>query len=214
MPRKVKAKAATAEVSAPNIVTNTAKAKAAAKAKEAAEAPAPKGFDDKPEFKPVRSGETVTVACKIPNGFKMEFYREVERTVEIKGGHDRIRQYVKDGTVAPIFLNGPAAPFGQMPRGRVIGKAAFTRGVPKPLWDRWLKENANLDAVVNRQIFAHTTEGHLVGIAKEEIANQSLQGPMMQGDDPRNPRRRDRTGKMINKSAISPGRDEEDEEAA
>lgn len=212
MPRKTKAK--TDGVSAPAIVTNSPKASAAAKAKAEAEAPAPKGFDDKPEFKPVRSGETVTVACKIPNGFKMEFYREVERTVEIKGGHDRIRQYVKDGAVAPIFLNGPAAPFGQMPRGRVIGKAAFTRGVPKALWDRWVKENSNLDAVVNRQIFAHATESHLIGIAKEEIANQSLQGPMVQGDDPRNPRRRDRQGKMTKKSAILPGREDDEEEAA
>lgn len=211
MPRKAKAK--TEGVAAPAVITETAKAKAAAKAKEAAAAPPPKGFDDKPEFQPVRSGETVTVACKIPNGFRMDFYREVERTVEIKGGHDRIKQFVKDGSVQSIFLNGPAAPFGQMPRGRVIGKAAFTRGIPKPLWDRWLSENSQLDAVVNRQIFAHTTESHLVGIAKEEVGNLSLQGPMVQGDDPRNPRRRDRTGKMTKNSAIAPGRDDEEEAA-
>lgn len=101
---------------------------------------------------PQRSGETVTVALKMPHGIIMQCYKMEEVPVPTMGGYIKQNMARQDG---PSFtLNGYACETGKTPACIVSGGYALTPGVPKDLYTRWLKENAELDLVKNKLIFA------------------------------------------------------------
>lgn len=137
---------------------------------------------------PARSGETVTVACKVPNGMRLRLFgHRIVRVPVLGGGVAEEKQAYQIGE--SIVVNGPKWPVNQpMPDFRIVGNAGITSGVPKEFWDKWVEQNEEHDAYLNRMIFAMPTEDAAVGRAKEEVATRSGAEPMLQDKDPRRPR--------------------------
>lgn len=119
------------------------------------------------------STDTVTVACKIPNGLSLRVgdfvdvtersataavttavWRPRENAVEIKG--PKRDQYGRD----------------------MEGGYALTHGVPKDFWDQWMKENKDSPLVVNKLILAHGKADSAVAEAKENEKRRSGLEPL------------------------------------
>jgi hypothetical protein len=115
------------------------------------------------DAKDAKGGTRVYVACKIPNGITITGYREhTERELVQGGGVRDIKMWRPTGHACTI--DGPAAPFGQQPKARVVAGFAITEGVPKEIWDSWFEHNAEQIYVQRGLIFASekldAVEGH------------------------------------------------------
>lgn len=136
-----------------------------------------------------RSGETVTVACKMPHGLILRGFRKTTVQVPVLGGGFRdAMEYEPDGRRVTIF--GNAAPQNGAPRTRVVCGFALTDGVDKDMWDEWLKANQDLPAVKNGLVFAYSALAEAADAAKER--GENLKSGFERIDptgDPRTPRR-------------------------
>jgi hypothetical protein len=111
--------------------------------------------------KPKKSG-SVTVACKIPQGLKLQLQHKISRPMPAGRGGDN--DYVMTdvnvfgGPAYHVF--GPSMPaMGGIPDGYILppaleGGFAFTPGIPADFWEKWLEQNRLADYVLNRMIFA------------------------------------------------------------
>ena len=111
---------------------------------------------------PKRSGETVTVACKTPNGLILRVFDMVPEYEQVMGGGNREVKVARQ-TGDPVVLNGntvdPARTSrGEYPEHQIVGGYALTPGVSRDFWERWLAENKSHPAVLNGLVFAHGTE--------------------------------------------------------
>ena len=77
-----------------------------------------------------KSGGTVAIGCKLPQGLEIFLEKEIDGPPDINTGKQP-KVWVKDG--ARIVLNGTNA---EKNGGRVIGGYGFTE-VPADAWDRW-----------------------------------------------------------------------------
>jgi len=90
------------------------------------------------------STDTVTVACKLPNGLHLDV-----------NGFDR------------VTIKGNALPFGESAVDyRIVGGYALTPGVPRDLWDAWLKDRTTMDIIVKGIVFAQEKPADVVAEAK------------------------------------------------
>jgi hypothetical protein len=138
---------------------------------------------------PAKTGETVTIACKIPNGLLLRVFRRVPHQVPVLGGG--VREEMKAEMIGePVHVHGPAAPFGAFPKAPVAGGFALTQNVSKEFWELWLEQNASHPAVKNGLIYA-TSSSHAEGAAKERKDLLTGFEPLdvESGNDPRVPRR-------------------------
>ena len=105
--------------------------------------------------KTTNSGETVTVACKLPHGLVLRCFDMVPTREPIMGGGFR---EVKMAQELPqtYTLKGNAHPQNMAPKAPIAGGYALTFGIPKDFLDRWLEENKQSDVILNGLIFAHT----------------------------------------------------------
>jgi hypothetical protein len=120
---------------------------------------------------------TVTVACKIPNGFIMQLERR-ESTIEPSpAGGRKIEVGRKIGE--PIKLNGFATPLtGAPPEHQIVGGFGLTHGVPKDFWDKWLDQFGELDVVKQGLIFAHEKRENVEAEAREKKGLRSNMEPL------------------------------------
>ena len=140
-----------------------------------------------PATAPKRSGETVTVACKLPNGMILQHWRmQAFRDPVLGGGHREVQRAVEDG--APVKVHGPTVPFGIVPRFLIVGGYALTTGISKDFWDKWRSQNKDHDSVVNRLIFAMPTMDAAQAMADEQSEITSGLQPMLPDKDKRVPR--------------------------
>jgi hypothetical protein len=119
----------------------------------------------KPSIKPraptaaASSGETVTVACKMPNGLILRLFRMEDKTIPVAGGgHQTVKQSVATGD--EFQVNGPALDLVRLQREgapdfAIAGGYALTPGIPKDFWDEWLRQNERAQYVQNKIIFAY-----------------------------------------------------------
>lgn len=96
--------------------------------------------------------ETVTVACKIPNGIYLDL-RKGEQLIRVK-------------------LNGPGMPIPldpkkPLPRKKIEDAAALTFGVDKEFWEQWLKKHKDYGPVKAGLIFAHEQQESVIDQARE-----------------------------------------------
>lgn len=123
------------------------------------ETPAPRtpgqGSGPQAASAPKRSGETVTVALRYPHGIVLQLYTMEDVQVPAPLGFIIQKQARKKGE--PFTLNGYAAEAGKSPNCIVAGGYALTPGVPRDLYEQWLKDNADHDIVRNKLIFAFPT---------------------------------------------------------
>lgn len=100
------------------------------------------------------NGETVTVACKLPHGLVLQLCEMEEASEPIMGGGSRVVQRAR--RVGPtVTLNGFANPVAGKMRSLTYGGYGMTYGVPKDLFEEWLSQNADNDAVRAGLIFAY-----------------------------------------------------------
>lgn len=150
---------------APSAAAETPKAKAAAALKPDQKAQAQTTRES-------RSGQKVTVACKVPNGIVIRAFEWNEEDVPVFGGGVK-RSRVARPTGDQVVINGPAYPFGQIPPYTIVGGYALTDNVDAELWDLWLEQNAKSALVRNKQIFAYDKPEMAAGAAKEHASVRS-----------------------------------------
>lgn len=143
------------------------------------------------------AAETVTVACKFPNGILMTVYKMDEYDEPVLGGGTR-RAKRAAPVGEPIKINGPAAFQGEAPRCEVIGGYGLTHNVPKDIAEKWMVDNKDSPLVKNKVIFISGTADGVKGRAKDfkdersgferlDTSTKSQQGKQVP-KDPRWPR--------------------------
>ena len=140
--------------------------------------------------KPQSAGAKVTVGCKlgVPY-FDLQLSRIVEVEEQGLGSTRIVKQGKRIGGV--VRLRGTAYPRGTVPEGfpsppLIVGGAAMNPGIDKEFWDEWVHQNRLNPLVVNRMVFAHENESHVIGMAREEADNLSGLEPINPKSDPRN----------------------------
>jgi hypothetical protein len=117
----------------------------------------------------------VVVACKLPAGLLLRLH-EVRKEAELVMGGGTREVLIARAVGEPVRINGTAAPFGHQRRdsaGEFVsmsGGYALTFGVDKDFWDKWLAQNAELDAVRNKLLFAHEKPVEVQAIAKDRVS--------------------------------------------
>lgn len=92
--------------------------------------------------------ESVTVACKLPNGLHLDVFRMEEWTEQTPTGSRQTKRAIREGRVT---LNGVKR---RVDDPRVSEGFALTHGVDATHWARWLEANKDSALVQNGLIFA------------------------------------------------------------
>jgi hypothetical protein len=131
-----------------------------------------------------RSGEKVTVACKLPHGLILRVFNKTTRREAILGGGTREFEVFEPDPNIAIRIHGNVAPFGKaVPGLHEASGYALTHNVPKDIWDRWLEANADSDIVRQKLVFAAPTRD-----AAESMATDAKD--VRSGLEPMNPERK------------------------
>ena len=116
-----------------------------------------------------RTGETVTVACKLPLGIMMQVF-EMEDAEEIVGA-GAVRKFKRARAVGPaIKLNGSAKYRGSDHETLhdIRHGAGLTFGVPKDAFDRWVEANKDNEFISKGLVFAHRSDAQ--SMAAERVS--------------------------------------------
>ena len=98
--------------------------------------------------------ETVTVACKFPNGYVLCAFDPVEDIENTPNGTRSVKRF-RRRPGSDFKLNGVSHRQNMMPKSEIMNSFAITTGVPKDIWDNWYSYFKDTDAVRNGMIFAH-----------------------------------------------------------
>lgn len=156
----------------------------------------------KRENPPARTGDTVTVACKLPNGHHLDLYDTREEVREVGGVAVRERVAFRTGeryTVKGFAVDLALLAAGRMPPYQIAGGYGLTPGVPREHWELWLKQNADSALVRNHLIFAAPSEARARSEAIEKDAVRSGLEPIEPG------RIGERTGLRNIQPDVAPG---------
>lgn len=136
-----------------------------------------KNEESPPEPK-VRSRDTLTVGCKIPNGLILQNHVLEDGFEMVFGGGSRpikVSRPVGD----PIRINGSSRAVGSDPDAkRVIGGYGLTHNVPKEAFEQWMRDNKDLDMVKNGLIFSHDSADRVADQAKDQKSLRSGLEPL------------------------------------
>jgi hypothetical protein len=117
------------------------------------------------------SGDVVSVACKIPMGLILRAHKRVMMPHKTTEGMIRdVPEYHQFGKEYMVY--GPSHPQNAGPHCTIIGDYAITHGIPKELWDLWSAQNRGSMMVINRMIFAYSSN-KIAGAAKEHAELKS-----------------------------------------
>ena len=116
--------------------------------------------------------ETVTVACKLPNGLILRVFDMRPQDEHVMGGGVR-KSHVAVEREERVTLFGFSHPQNAAPRCRIANGYALTPNVPKDFFDEWMKQNAKSDLVKNHLIYAHEEEASAIDYAKEHAELRS-----------------------------------------
>lgn len=131
--------------------------------------------------------DTVTVACKLPHGLVLRLHEMVEMNEPTAGGGFR---KVKRAQVIgdPVTLKGYVRRFDRRLDPAPVAQTssfALTPGVDADFFKRWLSQNADLDAVKNNLVWAHTETDMVEGFIREHEAQKSGFEPIDPNNLPR-----------------------------
>lgn len=135
---------------------------------------------------PQRSGETVTIANKLPYTMTLRLHRATVQHENVMGGGTR-EVKVYEPTGEQITINGAGHPINAAPGKPIVGGYALTQGVSADFWRNWLAQNPDHDAVKNRLLFAMERQSHAEGVAQEQASIWTGLEPMTRGPDARLP---------------------------
>lgn len=135
------------------------------------------------------SGDTVTVACKMPGGIILQLYEMVPVMEPVMGGGSRETTRARlNHEAGEYYLNGAAVNLaeigeGNLPDYRIVQGYALTTGIPKDFWERWLHDNRDAAIVKNKIVMAYGSESGAVDMAREHAGVKTGMEPL----DPENP---------------------------
>lgn len=132
-----------------------------------------------------RTGETVTVACKIPNGIYIQLWDMVDVLEMGPLGARAVSKARRRPGFAPIRLNGPSVPHNMSARYTIAGGFALTEGVPRGAFDEWLSQNADADFVRNGLVFCAPRAADAMDMAREKESVRSGMEPIDPDAPPR-----------------------------
>lgn len=135
---------------------------------------------------PKTTGETVTVACKLPNGLILRVFEMITSQEPVPSGGFRDVK-VSQVMGEPVTIYGNATQVGVVPPCRIVAGYALTPGVSKDFWELWLAQNEQSDLVKNGIVFANPDDRSSEAQAKD--GSKILSGL--------EPLATDRQGKMI-----------------
>lgn len=141
--------------------------------------PHPSQTAPQPQVPVSRTGETVTVACRIPNGIVMQITGLEERLVDRPDG-SQVKVKVAIPASERFTLNGCAKYRGgskEVPH-EIFQGAGLTFGVPADLFDAWIKANKDADFVKKGLVFAHRRD------TRGQAVEHSLEASGMEPIDP------------------------------
>jgi len=136
--------------------------------------------------RPVATGDTVTVACKLPNGiilrvFDWQKYNEPMRDGTIKESKRAIpiagRQFTIRGpwvATAGQAYNANNGAVGEL----LPGGFAITEGCPKEVWDGWYEQNKHSNLVQNGIVFAFRDRQSVIDEVKKRSGTMSGLEPL------------------------------------
>lgn len=141
----------------------------------------------RPTAKPESSGAKVTVYCSIPTGLDLRVFKMVRQVEQMFGGGTREFE-IAEQVGGAVHCNGNRFRLGEESTHRVVFGFGVTEGVPKDVWDAWLKDNKGQPYVVNGLIFAAERPENGEAEAKDRRDTWTGLGPMAKDGDPRSPR--------------------------
>jgi hypothetical protein len=132
----------------------------------------------------------VTVACKVPNGLILRLFKMVDFEEPVIGGGIRTsKRGQPDMSKPPVLVNGPGGiGFGHAPKCQIADGYGLTPNVDADFFAEWMRQNADLDAVKNRMIFAHEKQDTITKMARDNEKRRSGMEPIEPGSDPRRPK--------------------------
>jgi len=87
-----------------------------------------------------KSGDTVTVICKIPMGMILHIHKAEDITEVTPAGNRKTVRHFPDEKAGTVTINGPAHAQNEAPRCKVVGGFALTEGVSKAFFDKWMQQ--------------------------------------------------------------------------
>lgn len=125
------------------------------------------------------TGETVTVACKLPHGLILRVFDMEDVAEPVMGGGSRMtpRAHQRGQTVV---LNGFANPVMAAPKTLTYGGYGMTYNVDKEFYQLWLVQNDGADVIVNNLIFAFDSPDD----AREQAHDMAEVKSGLEGIDP------------------------------
>ena len=118
-----------------------------------------------------KSANTVTVACKLPNGLRLRTFSVQEVQENFPGGTRTIKQYMEDPYQVDIV--GFSYEQNKAPHCQFASGFALTPGVDKDQWEKWLSQNKDSMIVKNGLIFAHSDQASVEAEGREKEACKS-----------------------------------------
>lgn len=118
-----------------------------------------------------KSVNTVTVACKLPNGLRLRTFSAQEVQENYPGGTRTVRQFMEDPIQQDI--TGFSYEQNKAPHCQFASGFALTMGVDKDLWEKWLVQNKDTMIVKNGLIFAHSDMASIESEGKEKVECKS-----------------------------------------
>jgi len=136
------------------------------------------------------TGETVTVACKIPMGLELRVFDLVERVEVTSAGQMKTMIGVPRGR--SYFVKGPAHETNQPAKVPISGGYALTRGIPADFWDLFCEQNKGSPMLTGENgqeplLFASSKPSYARDRAKDLKHTRSGMEPLNPKTDPRNP---------------------------
>lgn len=138
---------------------------------------------------PTKTGATVTIACKLPNGLVLRVFDFEEGQEPVMGGGMRtVKVAVQKGDT--LRINGSAVAFGTIPSYKIVGGYALTPGIPKDFWELYEQQNHDQAFIKNHLVFAYDKFVMAEGAAEEHAGTKSGLQPIQinrqgQVEDPR-----------------------------
>ena len=138
---------------------------------------------------PESTGETVTVACNIPNGLLLRLFEMVEIDEATPGGSRKVKQARVKVDAGQVVINGSAVAYEDLGRSRVADFRAehgyaLTVGVAKDFWEAWLEQNKTAPYVKNHCIFAIASTAAARRKVATEMSNMRSGLEAIDPDDP------------------------------
>lgn len=119
---------------------------------------------------PATTGDTLTVANKLPHNLALRLHRFEEQNEITPGGTTRSVKVAIPVDHPDVVIKGNAFHENLGPRQQIVGGYALTHGVPADVFHEWLAQNRDSEVVRKNLVFAADRSSYAEGKAKEHAS--------------------------------------------